>query len=330
VTDSSAPARRPNFLVIVVDDMGFSDLGAFGSEIETPNLDALAYGGVRLTDFHSAPACSPTRAMLMTGTDHHIAGIGTMLEVTIPGFQGAPGYEGYLNDRVVALPELLRDALRVSLPHYTEVRLDSADLTDIQPAEYRADMVMLLLDGSPVLGIVLEVQLSRDEDKHYVWPVYVTNLRARIRCPVCLLVFTVEENVARWARKIIDMGGGNRFVPRVLSLSGIPEVTDEQQAKENPELAVLSAMAHARDTDTDKSTRIALLAQMVSLGLDADRSWIIVSEGNEFDWPGYDLRKIGRGDRYDYGFLPPRFFDQVLGAFMAWHRANKARLTSRE
>src|ERR1700737_3770738 len=66
------------------------------------------------------------------------------------------------------------------------------------------------------------------------------------------------------------------------------------------------------------------------LGLDDSRSWIIVSEGNEFDWPGYDLRKIGRGDRYDYGFLPPRFFNQILGAFTAWHRASKARLTSRE
>ena len=102
--------KRPNFLVIVADDLGFSDIGAFGGEINTPNLDRLAYAGIRLTDFHSAPACSPTRAMLLTGTDHHVAGIGTMLEVAIPGFQGAPGYEGHLNDRVVALPELLRDA----------------------------------------------------------------------------------------------------------------------------------------------------------------------------------------------------------------------------
>ena len=101
---------RPNFLVIVADDLGFSDIGAFGGEINTPNLDRLAHAGIRLTDFHSAPACSPTRAMLLTGTDHHVAGIGTMLEMTAPDFAGAPGYEGYLNDRVVALPELLRDA----------------------------------------------------------------------------------------------------------------------------------------------------------------------------------------------------------------------------
>lgn len=100
---------RPNFLLIVVDDMGFSDLGAFGGEIDTPHLDALALAGIRLTDFHSAPACSPTRAMLMTGTDHHLAGIGAMLETLRPDFEGAPGYEGYLNERVVTLAELLHD-----------------------------------------------------------------------------------------------------------------------------------------------------------------------------------------------------------------------------
>ncbi|WP_323120206.1 arylsulfatase [Burkholderia alba] len=104
------PASRPNFLVIVADDLGFSDLGAFGGEIATPNLDALAHAGVRFTDFHTASACSPTRSMLLTGTDHHVAGIGTMAEALSPELQGKPGYEGYLNDRVVALPELLRDA----------------------------------------------------------------------------------------------------------------------------------------------------------------------------------------------------------------------------
>ncbi len=107
---SKAHGSRPNILLIVVDDMGFSDLGAFGSEIETPHLDALAAEGARLTDFHSAPACSPTRAMLLSGVDHHIAGIGAMIETVRPDFEGAPGYEGYLNDSVAALPELLRDA----------------------------------------------------------------------------------------------------------------------------------------------------------------------------------------------------------------------------
>lgn len=103
------PSRRPNFLIIVADDLGFSDVGAFGSEISTPNLDAIAYAGLRFTDFHSASACSPTRSMMLTGTDHHIAGIGTMAEALRPEHEGKPGYEGFLNERVVTLPELLRD-----------------------------------------------------------------------------------------------------------------------------------------------------------------------------------------------------------------------------
>lgn len=82
--------KRPNFLVIVADDLGFSDIGAFGGEINTPNLDRLAYAGVRFTDFHSAPACSPTRAMLLTGADHHVAGLGTMLEVAAPDSAAHP------------------------------------------------------------------------------------------------------------------------------------------------------------------------------------------------------------------------------------------------
>lgn len=66
------------------------------------------------------------------------------------------------------------------------------------------------------------------------------------------------------------------------------------------------------------------------LGLDGDRSWIIVSEGNEFLWPGYDLRKIPNIDRYDYGFLPPRYFNQILEAFLACHRTGQRRTTPRD
>ncbi|PLN78811.1 alkaline phosphatase-like protein [Aspergillus taichungensis] len=116
--------KRPNFLVVVADDLGFSDIECFGGEIRTPNLNKLAGEGVRFTDFHAAAACSPTRAMIMTGTDHHIAGLGNLIEWTNISGQndpkgggwstapqrGMPGYEGYLNERVVALPEILRDA----------------------------------------------------------------------------------------------------------------------------------------------------------------------------------------------------------------------------
>lgn len=169
-------------------------------------------------------------------------------------------------------PELLREALHIELPSYTDVRIDSADLTDVQPAEYRADLVLLLLDGDPVLGIVVEAQLSSDERKRFVWPVYATNARARLRCPVCLLVVTADDGTARWAAKRVDLGGGNRFAPLVLGPSGVPEIVDESMARADPELAVLSAMAHGKDADTSKAVQIAVAAQRASLGLDPDRS----------------------------------------------------------
>lgn len=104
----TARKDAPNFLIIVADDLGWSDLGAFGGEIATPNLDALALSGVRFTGFHTAPTCSPTRSMLMSGVDNHQAGLGTMAELLGPATRGQPGYEGYLNDRVASIAELLR------------------------------------------------------------------------------------------------------------------------------------------------------------------------------------------------------------------------------
>lgn len=65
------------------------------------------------------------------------------------------------------------------------------------------------------------------------------------------------------------------------------------------------------------------------LGLDDERSWVIVSQGDQFVWPGYDLRKVRGTDRYDYGYLPPRFFKEVLAAFWAWHKARKVTVTPR-
>lgn len=104
-------ASKPNFLVIVADDLGFSDLGAFGGEIKTPFLDKLALAGLRLNQFYAAAACSPTRSMLLSGTDNHIAGLGEMFETIVrtPQFREKPGHEGYLSKKVAALPEILSD-----------------------------------------------------------------------------------------------------------------------------------------------------------------------------------------------------------------------------
>lgn len=107
---TTAQTTQPNILLIVADDLGFSDLGAFGGEIQAPHLDAIALEGLRLTNFHTASICSPTRSMLLSGTDHHLAGLGSMAEAIRPEQKGQPGYDGYLNDQVAALPELLHDA----------------------------------------------------------------------------------------------------------------------------------------------------------------------------------------------------------------------------
>ncbi|KAK6384719.1 hypothetical protein LTS17_002282 [Exophiala oligosperma] len=104
--------KRPNFLLIVADDLGYSDIGCFGSEITTPNIDRIAREGMLFTDFHAAAACSPTRSMLMSGTDNHLAGVGVMSEQRANDYDrwNKRGHEGYLNHDVAALPELLHDA----------------------------------------------------------------------------------------------------------------------------------------------------------------------------------------------------------------------------
>ncbi len=101
--------KQPNFVVIVADDMGYSDMANFGGDISTPNLDALAENGVRYTNFYTAPTCSPTRAMLLSGMDNHLAGIGNMYERMAPNQEGVDGYEGVLNDRIAALPAILKE-----------------------------------------------------------------------------------------------------------------------------------------------------------------------------------------------------------------------------
>ena len=100
---------RPNILLVVLDDVGFADLSITGSEIPTPTFDSLRNEGKLFTNFHTLPTCSPTRSVLMTGVDNHLNGLGTMTEMMAPNQIDQPGYEGYLNDDVVTVPQLLQD-----------------------------------------------------------------------------------------------------------------------------------------------------------------------------------------------------------------------------
>jgi arylsulfatase A-like enzyme len=103
IVAAQAQDKRPNIVIIMADDMGFSDIGCFGSEIATPNLDRLAANGLRLTQFYNTGRCCPSRASLLTGLYSHQAGVGHMVEN-----KGLPGYLGYLNDRCVTIAEVLR------------------------------------------------------------------------------------------------------------------------------------------------------------------------------------------------------------------------------
>jgi Domain of unknown function (DUF4351) len=143
----------------------------------------------------------------------------------------------------------------------------------LRPAEYRADLVLFLMRGTlKVLGVIVEVQLGRDEDKAYAWPAYIANLRARHRCPVCLLVVTVEDAVARWAGRSMDVGPGTHCKPWVVGPSNTPAVTVLQDAQENVELAVLSAIEHGQCSDIPLATRIASTAILASADIDVERS----------------------------------------------------------
>lgn len=106
---SPASIKRPNIVLVVVDDWGYTDVGAFGGEIATPTLDALAARGTRFASFHVSAECSPTRAMLLTGVDNHRAGVGAMRETVPLRHYGKPGYLTVLDRGVVTLATLLRD-----------------------------------------------------------------------------------------------------------------------------------------------------------------------------------------------------------------------------
>ena len=101
--EKSQEDLRPNILLLVADDLGYADIGCYGGDIETPNIDKLATNGIRFSRFYTSPLCAPTRAMLLSGNDNHIAGVGNMFDS-----KEEFGYEGRLTNRVAIIPELLR------------------------------------------------------------------------------------------------------------------------------------------------------------------------------------------------------------------------------
>lgn len=160
-------AIKPNVIVIVADDLGFSDIGALGSEIPTPNIDSLAAGGILFTNFHVAATCSPTRAMLLSGADHHRAGLGNMGEFLTEEQRGQPGYEGHLNHRVETLATRLQ---RVGYQTGMAGKWHLGDGPNERPHARGFDRTLALMegsgsawnDGSPAPIVGERTQFTRD------------------------------------------------------------------------------------------------------------------------------------------------------------------------
>lgn len=131
---------KPNILLIVADDLGYADLGCYGGDISTPHIDGLAKRGIRFSRFHTAPMCAPSRAMLLSGNDNHIAGMGLQSRVTEEF-----GYEGRLTERIVSIPELLRErGYFTCMVGKWHLGLDSLD----NPHQWGFDRSFALLDGA--------------------------------------------------------------------------------------------------------------------------------------------------------------------------------------
>lgn len=111
---NAADDQRPNIVLLVADDAGYSDFAGFGGEAQTPAMDSFADAGVKLTNFHALPNCSPSRSAFLTGADNHLNGMGSMAgQLSTPAAAvqaGAPGYQGFINDQTLMISELLDDA----------------------------------------------------------------------------------------------------------------------------------------------------------------------------------------------------------------------------
>lgn len=177
----------------------------------------------------------------------------------------------FFRHRPALAAELLAGPLGVDVPAFEQARLDSGELTDLAPTEYRADAVVTLTSKDrPQQAVVVEAQLRRDLRKRRSWPAYVATLHARLGIPVVLLVVSPDPATASWCAKPIPLGHPHFVLtPLVLGPDRVPVVTDPQQAVHSPELAVLSALAHGTRPEQDKIFH-ALLAALTSV--DQDRA----------------------------------------------------------
>jgi hypothetical protein len=150
--------------------------------------------------------------------------------------------------------EVITELFNVDVPAWQHARLDAGDLPELTPTEYRADVVVTLLAGQrAVLAVIAEIQLRPDVAKRRTWPVYLTTLHARLRCPVVLLVVSPDIRCADWCAQPIHIGHPDwELRPLVLGPRQVPVITEAAEAAGNPELSLLSAVAHGENPQRDK------------------------------------------------------------------------------
>jgi hypothetical protein len=180
---------------------------------------------------------------------------------TLPGMPSAE-HEGLVTlfERQPSLAvKLLELTGAARPPEFTEARVESSNLSQLDPASFHADAVVVLRNrkGKAVLALVVEVQRQVDANKRFSWMVYVASVAARFRCPADLLVVTLDSKVSRWARRPLIAVRRMPWSPVVVGPEEIPRVIDVEEAKRSPEWALLSLMAHATSDD---------LLQVVKLG----------------------------------------------------------------
>jgi arylsulfatase len=164
------PDSRPNILLIVADDLGYADVGAYGSDIRTPNIDALAAEGMLFTQFHTSPLCAPTRAMLLTGNNNHVAGVGRM-HAAGPIQVHLPGYETHLSNRIAPLPRLLKDA---GYHTYTAGKWHLGNEKEHSPTAAGFERSFNLMHGGGnhfnAVGLMEGGSLYREDGEAVPWP----------------------------------------------------------------------------------------------------------------------------------------------------------------
>ncbi|WP_316832076.1 arylsulfatase [Pedobacter aquatilis] len=285
-------AQKPNIIIIMADDMGYSDIGSFGSEIATPNLDKLAAGGLTMTQFYNASRCCPSRASLLTGLYPHQAGMGDMVDA-----KPAPGYQGYLNKNSVTIAEVLRSN---GYRTYMSGKWHVGQKYENWPLQGGFDEYYGLIDGASSyfnpttpyrpnqkLKLVKDNTLISSEENWYATDAYtneainyITANTEKDKKPFFLyLAYTsphwplnaLQEDIRKYRgnykktgwdelrkqrlKKMVSLGilpKETRLSPRDAAIPAWDEISDEEKDKWDAEMSVYAAMVDRMDQNIGK------------------------------------------------------------------------------